>query len=106
MKPLKSLKIRDIPEETIIKLDEISRKQNLSREEFLRRNLKTISMADEIYEVESKYKLLMDKVLGILNLNTIVLKKFMDENLITFEDIDENVEKLLKEMSEIDEQSR
>ncbi|EOE7347244.1 hypothetical protein MJU95_016425 [Clostridioides difficile] len=103
MKPLKSLKIRDVPEEIIIKLDEISRKQNLSREEFLRRNLKTISMADEIYEVESKYKLLMDKVLGILNLNTIVLKKFMDENLITFEEIDENSEKLLKEMSEIDE---
>ncbi|EMJ4245463.1 hypothetical protein PIU50_003352 [Clostridioides difficile] len=103
MKPLKSLKIRDVQEEIIIKLDEISRKQNLSREEFLRRNLKIIAMADEIYEVESKYKLLMDKVLGILNLNTIVLKKFMDENLITFEEIDKNGEQLLKEMSEIDE---
>ncbi|HBF7930097.1 hypothetical protein NMF85_09925 [Clostridioides difficile] len=103
MKPLKSLKIRDVPGEVIIKLDEISRKQNLSREEFLRRNLKIIAMADEIYEVESKYKLLMDKVLGILNLNTIVLKKFMDENLITFEEIDKNGDQLLKEMSEIDE---
>lgn len=90
MKPLKNLKIRDVPEEVIMKLDEISSKQNISREEFLRRTLKKITIADEIFEAESKYELLTEKVLGVLNLNTFVLNKFMDENLITLEESEIN----------------
>lgn len=45
---------------------------------------------DELVEVEEKYGVLLDKVLKVLDYNTLALNKFCEENLI-------NIEKIIKE---------
>lgn len=53
------IKIRNLDQYTIAKIDRTAAQHNLSREEFLRRKLKSIAIAAELEETENKYERLV-----------------------------------------------
>lgn len=84
--------IRDLSKATISKIDEKAKELGYkSRNEFLRTYLeRQFLYLDKLIEYEGKYEILLDKVLKVLDYNTLALNKFCEENLI-------DVEGLIKE---------
>ena len=59
-----------------------------SRNEFLKTYLeRQFLYLDKLVEYEGKYEILLDKVLKVLDYNTLALNKFCEENLIDVEEI-------------------
>lgn len=91
------IKVRYLSEATVKNLDDMARKKGYkSRQEFLKEHLDTLSALDKILELDSRYSLLLDRVLKVLDYNTLALNKFMDENYISLGEIVE------KERTEIE----
>lgn len=81
--------IRDLSRATITKIDEKAKELGYkSRNEFLRSYLeRQFLYLDKLIEYEGKYELLFDKVLKVLDYNTLALNKFCEENLIDVEEM-------------------
>lgn len=101
------IKIRDIDVNTIKKINELSKKNKLSREEFLRTKLDEIAYEEEINFLSEKYNDLMDKFTEIVIAHTKVLGLFLEEFVIdpldafdyNLETLKEDFEKKSKELS-------
>lgn len=77
------IKIRNLSPQVVKTLDEISIKKGYkSREEFLRRHLETITSLEQVLDLEDKYKKLLTITTNVIQKNTEVLEKIIDETLI------------------------
>lgn len=83
------IKIRGISKATISKIDEKAKELGYkSRNEFLKTYLeRQFLYLDKLVEYEGKYEILLDKLLKVLDYNTLALNKFCEENLIDVEEI-------------------
>lgn len=101
------VKIRNIDINVIKKINELSKKNKLSREEFLRTKLDEIAYEEEINFLSEKYNDLMDKLTEIIIAHTKVLGLFLEEFVIDpleaidydLETLKEDFEKKSKELS-------
>lgn len=77
---MKSIVIRNLPEEVVAGIDDLRLKSNksLSREEYLRQLIINHSRAKDITEVENKYAELTHLVLANLEKNTVALNYAVD----------------------------
>lgn len=76
------IKIRNLSPIVVKKIDELARKRGLSREAYLREHLETLACLEKIKESEDRYTILVNKVTKILEYNSLILNKFMEENLL------------------------
>lgn len=83
---MKDIKIREVPEEVVVKLDKL--KGSMSRNEFLKQELSEIAKRNEVSEIETKYNELLNMTLKVIEKNTEVLNKLLsfDENMEVSED--------------------
>ncbi|MEG0237835.1 hypothetical protein [Cetobacterium sp.] len=82
------LKIRGVSPDTVTKIDRLAKEKGFkSRNEYLKYHLENLSIIDTLKESESKYTILTNKVLKVLEYNTIALNKFLNENLLDLEEI-------------------
>ncbi|MDR2976708.1 MAG: hypothetical protein LBV19_05285 [Streptococcaceae bacterium] len=73
------IKIRNFPEEKILTLDAMARKENLSRETFLRLRIEKICDEEIYFEREKKFKKIVNSVTEIISRNSEILSKIMEE---------------------------
>lgn len=81
------IKIRNLSPIVVKKIDELARKRGLSREAYLREHLETLACLEKIKESEERYTILVNKVTKILEYNSLILNKFMEENLLDLSEI-------------------
>ena len=83
---LLNIVIRKIPDEVVIRLDRKAKEKGMSREELLREMLLVYSLDDEIKKINERNEIMMNRLLKIINLNTKVMSKFIQENCISYEE--------------------
>lgn len=77
------IKIRCLTPKVIENIDLIAKKKGFkSRQEYLKKHLENLSVIEELNDKDEQYRILVEKVIKVLEYNTSALKKFMDENLI------------------------
>ncbi|NGT46620.1 Uncharacterised protein [Clostridium perfringens] len=81
------IKIRGLSKDVIAKLDFIAKEKGISRNEFLKENLEKLSVLNEMKKFEADYKLTVDKILKVININTLVLRALCKEFLIDIDSI-------------------
>lgn len=84
------IKIRGVEKKTVAFLDERAKAQKMSREEFLREQLKIISLDDEIKTIKDRDENLINNLIKVIELNTKVIKAFMEMASISLEEVLEN----------------
>lgn len=77
---MSDLLVRDLSKEAITRIDSFAKAKGVSRNEFLKEHLESLSHSDEMRKFEANYRITMEKILRVLDLNTKVMKKFCDEN--------------------------
>lgn len=82
--------IRKVPKNIVVLIDEKSKKMGLSREEFLREQLRLISLDSEIKKVQDREAIMMNRLIKVIDINTKVISSFMKENCISYEEVFEN----------------
>ncbi len=76
------IKVRNLSPKVVMTLDEMAKKKGYkSREEFLRNHLENITALSEFREYQNKYEKLLNTSLSIIEKNTEVMGKFLDETL-------------------------
>ncbi|WP_283700178.1 hypothetical protein [Clostridium perfringens] len=88
------IKIRGLKKEVIAKLDVIAEEKGISRNEFLKDNIEKLAVLNEMKKFEADYKLTVDKILKVININTLVLRVICEEFLIDIDSIVESVKLL------------
>ncbi|MPU14956.1 hypothetical protein FGL68_07085 [Acinetobacter baumannii] len=81
--------LRNISKDVVYKIDELATERGISRNEYLTNQLELLAYSDSLFELDNKYSILVEKILKVLDYNTLTLKKFLEENLL---DLDEIVE--------------
>lgn len=84
------IKIRGVEKKTVAVLDERAKAKKISREEFLREQLKIIALDDEIKTIKDRDENLINNLIKVIELNTKVMKAFMEMASITLEEVLEN----------------
>ncbi|HBC2034660.1 TPA: hypothetical protein I9Z65_002912 [Clostridium perfringens] len=79
--------IRDLSTEVITRLDSFAKEKKMSRNEFLKEILEKQSVLSEMKKFEADYKLTVDKILKVININTLVLRAICEEFLIDIDSI-------------------
>ncbi len=79
--------IRDLSTEVITRLDALAKENGVSRNEFLKDNLEKQTVLNEMKKFEADYKLTVDKILKVININTRVLRAISEELLIDIDSI-------------------
>ena len=70
--------VRNLDAGVVMKLNDIAKKQGLSREEYLRTYLENLAVLDEMKKLDLKYAELVREMAVIIDNNTKVLKKVND----------------------------
>ena len=70
--------VRNLDAGVVMKLNEIAKKQGLSREQYLRTYLENLAVLDEMKKLDLKYAELVREMAVIIDNNTKVLKKVND----------------------------
>ena len=81
------IKIRGLSKDIISKLDVIAKEKGISRNEFLKDNVEKLAVLNEMKKFEADYKLTVDKILKVININTLVLRAVCEELLIDIDSI-------------------
>ena len=79
--------VRDLSTEVVTRLDSFAKEKKMSRNEFLKEILEKQSVLSEMKKFESDYKLTVDKILKVININTLVLRAICEEFLIDIDSI-------------------
>lgn len=77
-----TVKIRNLSELTVSKLNELAKSCGMSRNEFLKRAIEKLVEDEEISRIDYLFEELINKNIKVLDLNTKVLSEFCNENLI------------------------
>lgn len=79
------IKIRNLDPVILKKIDEMAKKKNLSREEYLRRYLTKISELEDVIQLDEKYANLvavlsdrMEQANDVIEINTMFLQRMED----------------------------
>lgn len=81
------IKIRNLSPKVVKTLDDMAKEKGYkSREEFLRSYLTNLTTISEFKELENKYTKLLNTTHNLIEMNTEVLNKFMNDNLIEITD--------------------
>lgn len=65
--------IRNLDKDIVQRIDELAKKKGLSRNEYLRDQIKQLALYPEISEKDDQYKRLVEKIAVIIQQNTEVL---------------------------------
>lgn len=84
--------IRNVDDGTNQSLISMAKKRGLSREEFLRRHLESLTANEEVKEVEERYRVLVSSLIGKLQ----ELNLVMEKNTIVLEDNMELINQIWK----------
>lgn len=76
------IKIRNLDATTVKTIDELANEKGLSRQEFLKNYLETLSIATSIQEQEEKYVTLVNQIAFVLKENTGVLNQIKKDFFI------------------------
>lgn len=77
------IKIRNLSPKVVKTLDELAKQKGYkSREEFLRSYLTSLTTINEFKQLENNYTKLLRTTTNLIEMNTEVLNKFMDSNMI------------------------
>lgn len=79
--------IRNLSSGAVAAIDEKAKRQGLSRNEYLKVHLETLSILDSLKESESRYTIILNKVIKVLEYNSLAIKKFCEVNLLDLEEI-------------------
>lgn len=79
--------IRNLSSGAVATIDEKAKRQGLSRNEYLKVYLETLSVLDSLKESESRYTIILNKVIKVLEYNSLAIKKFCEVNLLDLEEI-------------------
>ncbi|MEG1482902.1 MAG: hypothetical protein RSA57_03795 [Cetobacterium sp.] len=81
------IKVRGLSVDAVSKIDRLAKEKGVSRNEYLKDHLETLSTLDRLSDFESKYTILLERVFKVLEYNTLSLRKFLEFNLIDLEEI-------------------
>lgn len=84
---INEIKIRGLSKDVIAKIDSLAKENGVSRNEFLKENLEKQTVLNEMKKFEADYKLTVDKILKVININTRVLRVISEELLIDIDSI-------------------
>ena len=77
------IKVRNLSPKVVKTIDEIAKKKGYrSREEYLRNHFENLTVLSEFKDFENKYDKLLKISFSIIEKNTEVMAKFLEENLI------------------------
>ena len=74
--------IRNLDIKSVQKLDELAKGKGLSRQQFLKNHIETLSIIDSIEDKENKYIDLVNQVSFLVKENTHVLTQIKDELIL------------------------
>ena len=81
------LKVRNVPKKIVAYIDEKAKAKKVSREEFLREQLRLIALDDEIKSIKEQEELMMNNLIKVIQLNTKVMKVFLKNNCLSIEEV-------------------
>lgn len=84
------VRVNNISESTLDKIDLMAKENVLSRNEFLKKALENLVVSEGVSELDSRFNELIKKNIGVLDLNTKALKHFCEESLIDINSLFEN----------------
>ena len=84
---MSDLLVRDLSKEAITRIDSFAKAKGVSRNEFLKEHLESLSHSDEMRKFEANYRITMEKILRVLDLNTKVMKVFLKNNCLSIEEV-------------------
>ena len=84
------VRVNNISESTLEKIDLMAKENGLSRNEFLKKALENLVVSEGVSELDSRFNELIKKNIGVLDLNIKALKYFCEENLIDINSLFEN----------------
>lgn len=73
------IKIRDISETAVSRLDEIAKSQGKSRNEFLKVQVELLAMSPELFQKDELYKALVDRACETIETNSMILQHLLDQ---------------------------
>lgn len=80
------ISVRNLDQKIIAGLDDLARKRNISREEFIRRLCKKAVEAEELHRIENRYETTLRRMediffnaLQVVERNTLVLEDVLDQ---------------------------
>lgn len=76
------IKIRNLDPIIVKKIDEIAKMSGQSRQEFLKNNIETLSVVEELEKQSEKFIETMNQVIVVLEENTFVMKQLREELLL------------------------
>ena len=71
------IKIRNVEPYAVQKIDELARKQNVSRNSYLKKQLEAIALMGEIREIEGRYEALVQSLIEIIKENTTAYEQIL-----------------------------
>lgn len=84
------VRVNNISESTLEKIDLMAKENGLSRNEFLKKALENLVVSEGVSELDSRFNELIKKNIGVLDLNIKALKYFCEESLIDINSLFEN----------------
>ena len=84
------VRVNNISESTLEKIDLMAKENGLSRNEFLKKSLENLVVSEGVSELDSRFNELIKKNIGVLDLNIKALKHFCEESLIDINSLFEN----------------
>lgn len=76
------IKIRNLDVKTIQRLDEVAKEKGLSRQQFLKNHIETLSVIDIIKDSEDKYVDLVNQLSFLIKENTNVLSQIRTDFIL------------------------
>ena len=71
------IKIRNVEPYAVQKIDELARKQNVSRNSYLKKQLEAIAVMGEIRQIEGRYESLVQSLAEIIKENTTAYEQIL-----------------------------
>ena len=71
------IKIRNLDKDIVLRIDELAKKMGLSRNEYLRGQIKQLALHPEISEKGDQYKRLVKEIAVVIQQNTQVLNELL-----------------------------
>lgn len=71
------IKIRNVEPYAVQKIDELARKQNISRNGYLKKQLESIALMGEIRQIEGRYESLVQSLVEIIKDNTTAYEQIL-----------------------------
>lgn len=71
------IKIRNVEPYAVQKIDELARKQNVSRNSYLKKQLEAIALMGEIRQIEGRYEALVQSLIEIIKENTTAYEQIL-----------------------------